>query len=250
MSALPPRPAQRLSARERPSGSPVMFQSWHDLLFLHWAWDPAAIQATLPSGLHVDTFEGQAWIGVVPFWMDSVRPRFLPPVPALSWFQELNLRTYVFDDKGEPGVWFYSLDCNQPIATQIARTFFHLNYQHARQSGRRASPDAPADFYSFRPASRGESHFRYQATTRPFTANPDSLEFFLAERYRLFASTPSGLRTGRVWHEPYPLQSVQVSAAHTSLWVDQGFIPPDRPADHAMTSAGVDVSIYPLLPVS
>ena len=250
MSAPLPRSAQRLSSRERPAGSPVMFQSWHDLLFLHWAWDPAAIQATLPSGLHVDTFESHAWIGVVPFWMDSVRPRFLPPGPALSWFQELNLRTYVFDERGEPGVWFYSLDCNQPIATQLARTFFNLNYQHARQSGRRAQPDHPADFYSLNRRTRGESHFRYQATGDPYEAAPETLEFFLAERYRLFASNGHDLKSGRVWHHPYPLQTVRIESEQTSLWVDQGFVPPNRPADHAMASAGVDVSIFPLRTIS
>ena len=250
MPTASPRLSQRLSARQRPAGSPAMFQSWHDLLFLHWAWDPAEIQATLPAGLQVDTFETRAWIGVVPFWMDAVRPRFLPPIPALSWFQELNLRTYVFDDHGNPGVWFYSLDCNQPIATQLARTFFHLNYQHARQCGRRAQPDHPADFYSMNRRTRAESHFRYQTTGQPFAAAPDTLEFFLSERYRLFVSSPSGLRSGRVWHQPYPLQSVHVETEQTSLWIDQGFIPPNRPSDHAMASAGVDVSIYPLRPIS
>lgn len=250
MSALPPRPAQRLAARKPPAGDPVMFQSWHDLLFLHWAWNPSLIQATLPPGLHVDTFEGQAWIGVVPFWIDSVRPRFLPPVPALSWFQELNLRTYVFDDNGEPGVWFYCLDCNQPIATQLARSFFNLNYQHARQSGRRAQPDHPADFYSMNRRTRGESHFRYQATGESYETAPETLEFFLAERYRLFASNGHALKAGRVWHHPYRLQSALIESEQTSLWVDQGFFPPNRPADHAMVSAGVDVSIYPLRTIS
>ena len=61
MSSRPPSLAQRLAARDRPESRPVMYQSWHDLLFLHWAWDPAAIQATLPAGLRVDTFEGRAW---------------------------------------------------------------------------------------------------------------------------------------------------------------------------------------------
>jgi uncharacterized protein YqjF (DUF2071 family) len=223
-----------------------MYQAWHDLLFLHWAWDPAAIQATLPPGLHVDTFEDRAWVGVVPFWMDAVRPRGLPPLPGLSWFQELNLRTYVHDDDGEPGVWFYCLDCNQPIATQIARTFFNLNYQHARQAGRRAHPDHPAEFYSYRRTTQGESHFRYQATGVPFFAEPESLDFFLTERYRLFAAKGNQLSSGRVWHEPYPLQTVRVEQAETALWVDQGFNAPERRADHALTSSGVSVSVYPL----
>ena len=118
---------------ERPetAGPVVMWQRWDDLLFLHWEFDPRVIQATLPPGLTVDTHAGRAWVGVVPFRMAAVRPRVLPPVPGLSWFWELNVRTYVRDVRGRPGVWFYSLDCDQPLACAIARRFFHLNYRDA-----------------------------------------------------------------------------------------------------------------------
>ncbi len=126
-----PTAADRLLLRERPAAPVVMHQRWRALLFAHWRIDPDAIQKTLPVGLHVDTCDGSAWLGVVPFFMDAVRPAFLPALPWLSWFQELNVRTYVHDEKGVPGVWFYSLDCNQPLAVAIARTLFHLNYRHA-----------------------------------------------------------------------------------------------------------------------
>ena len=108
-----------------------MRQRWAGLLVLHWPIEISLIQDRLPPGLHVDTFNGQAWIGVVPFFMQRVRPTGLPPVPWLSWFLELNVRTYVHDDAGNPGVWFFSLDCNQPVAVEIARRAFHLPYQHA-----------------------------------------------------------------------------------------------------------------------
>ncbi|MEI6536644.1 MAG: DUF2071 domain-containing protein, partial [Verrucomicrobiaceae bacterium] len=103
-----PGDSQRLAARELQPGSPVMFQQWRDLLFLHWEYSAAAIQATLPEGLFVDTFDGKAYLGVVPFFMRKIRPRFLPAVPGISDFMELNLRTYVHDRAGVPGVWFYS----------------------------------------------------------------------------------------------------------------------------------------------
>jgi len=93
-----------------------MYQRWRRLLFLHWDWDVAAVQATLPAGLTVDPWEGRAWLGVVPFRMEGVRPRFLPAMGGLSNFPELNVRTYVRDERGRAGVWFYSLDCAQPIA--------------------------------------------------------------------------------------------------------------------------------------
>ncbi len=109
-----------------------MFQQWRDLLFLHWEYSAAAIQATLPEGLFVDTFGGKAYLGVVPFFMRNIRPRFLPAVPGISDFMEMNLRTYLHDRAGVPGVWFYSLDANQWLAVKIARRFFHLPYEHAR----------------------------------------------------------------------------------------------------------------------
>ena len=105
---------------------------WEQLLFLHWAWDPAEIQKTLPRGLFVDTFDGQAWLGIVPFFMRRVHPRGLPCVPWLSDFLELNVRTYVYNSAGRPGIWFYSLVCNQPLAVELAKRCFHFNYVHAR----------------------------------------------------------------------------------------------------------------------
>ncbi len=241
---------QRLQARTRPASAPVMYQRWAELLFLHWRWDPAEIQASLPAGLTVDTHDGAGWMGIVPFWMNAVRPRFLPPLPGLSWFLELNLRTYVFDESGTPGVWFYSLDCNQPIATAIARRFFGLNYISAHQVGRPSSAERAAEFHSTRRSSQGVSHFQWQPETPAAPAPPSTLEFFLAERYHLFSSHRDRLYRGQVWHEPYRLGGVSVSQAETTLWVDQGWTAPNRPADHAMTSAGVEVSIYPLRPIS
>jgi len=226
-----------------------MSQTWSHLLFLHWAWDPAAIQATLPPGLFVDTHEGRAYLGVVPFWMDRVRPRFCPPVPGLSWFLELNLRTYVHTADGTPGVWFYSLDCNNRIAVQIARTLFSLPYFFAHQAGSRpVLASDVARFESRRPDGE-DNIFAYAPTSSAAFAPtaPGSLEFFLAERYLLFSQRRNGgLASGRVWHPPYQLAPAAVSAAETSLFSDNGFPAPSRPADHAMTSPGVDVSIYPL----
>ncbi|MBV8901140.1 MAG: DUF2071 domain-containing protein, partial [Verrucomicrobia bacterium] len=102
---------RQLRERQYPAAPVVvMRQRWLDLLFLHWRWDPVEVQRTLPPGLTVDTWEDDAWIGIVPFAMRGVRPRFCPSVPGISHFLELNLRTYVRDRLGRPGIWFYSLD--------------------------------------------------------------------------------------------------------------------------------------------
>ncbi len=105
-----------------------MRQSWDHLLFLHWVLSPARIQETLPPGLWVDCHDGQAYLGIVPFFMMRIRPNGLPSVPYLSHFLECNVRTYVHDEQGTPGVWFYSLDTNRWLAHWIARNFFKLPY--------------------------------------------------------------------------------------------------------------------------
>ncbi|AKC81727.1 hypothetical protein IMCC26134_01130 [Verrucomicrobia bacterium IMCC26134] len=230
-----------------------MFQSWRHLLFLHWEWDRAAIQATLPPGLYVDCHQGRAFLGVVPFWMDRIRPRFLPPVPGLSWFLELNLRTYVHTADGTPGVWFYSLDCNNHVAVGIARTFFSLPYVFARQQGvRPATPESQARFQSRRPGGNANTFAYAPAVAGAFKPTvPGSLEFFLVERYLLFSRRRNGsLASGRVWHTPYKVAPAKVDVAETTLFTDNAFPSPARPADHAHTSPGVDVSIFPLRDLS
>ena len=115
-----------------PAGPWVMAQSWHDLLFAHWQVDAIVLGSLLPSQLQIDTFEGSAWLAIVPFRMTGVRLRGTPALPWLSVFPELNVRTYVTCD-GQPGVWFFSLDAGNPLAVTIARAWFHLPYFRARK---------------------------------------------------------------------------------------------------------------------
>ncbi len=240
--------AQRLAERERPAGEPVMRQRWAHLLFLHWAWDPAAIQANLPPGLTVDLHEGRAWVGLVPFFMERVRPRGLPAVPGLSNFLELNVRTYVHDAQGRPGVWFYSLDANQWLAVKIARTLFHLPYEHAEMTANLSAGDGEIDYRVRRKGSEHESRFRYGTAGPTRAAAPGSLEFFLVERYRLFAwdARRGRLLTGRVQHTPY-----QIGAAATATWDDTmlrlaGFEPDGCEPGHRCMARAVEVEIWPM----
>lgn len=226
-----------------------MFQRWENLLFMHWEMDPEIIQLTLPDGLQVDTFQDRAYLGIVPFFMKGIRPRFLPPVPGLSSFLELNLRTYVHDRHGRPGVWFYSLDANQWLAVKIARGVFSLPYFHARMS---ATLDARngIEFRSRRPRSIDQV-FHYKPEVPLGRAAPGSLEFFLTERYLLFSYNPRGKRLfmGQVHHEPYPLATARVSSYSKELFTLNGFEEPQREADHVIMADGVDVSVYGLSPV-
>jgi uncharacterized protein YqjF (DUF2071 family) len=226
-----------------------MYQSWRDLLFLHWEYPVAAIRETLPRGLFVDTFGGQAYLGIVPFFMQNIRPRFLPPAPGISNFMELNLRTYVHDRSGVPGVWFYSLDANQRLAVEIARRFFHLPYEHAKMHAIR-SKDGVISYRSTRYNGKGADGascvFEYAAGAELPCAEPGTLEFFLIERYRLYASAGGRLRRGAVLHQPYPLCSASVTAWDEHLLALNGLTPTGRPPDHIIMSRGVDVTIFPL----
>jgi uncharacterized protein YqjF (DUF2071 family) len=235
----------RLALRGHPARTPVMFQRWEDLLFLHWEADPEALQRTLPPGLTVDLFEGRAYLGVVPFRMRRVRPRGLPALPWVSDFLEFNVRTYVHDHRGQPGVWFYSLDCNQPLAVWIARTVFHLPYFNAALGARNDS--GTLGFNSRRrTAAPAEADFSYRRGTTLETAAPGSLEFFLVERYLLYAFRAGHLLRGRVHHSPYPLCNAEL---HTCRL--KGLTPAGLPAltgspAHALASPGVDVQIFGL----
>lgn len=223
-----------------------MRQRWANLLFLHWEIDPRLVQATLPPGLNVDTFDGRAYLGVVPFFMQRIRPVYCLPVPGISWFQELNFRTYVYDDHGRSGVWFYSLDCNQWLAVKLARKFFNLPYQHARMSS--SKKDALLSYHSQRRGDDTDQIFHYPChlTTRA-EAQSETLEFFLLERYRLFSADRHGhIHNGQVRHAPYQFQHTEISDFSTRLFPLAGFEAPTSPPVSTIIADPVSVEIYPL----
>lgn len=235
-----PTPEDRLAVRNRPEGPPVMFHSWRDLLFLHWEIDPALIAARIPDRLQVDLHEGKTYLGLVPFFMKKVRPRFLPPMPWLSDFMEMNVRAYVHDEQGRPGVWFFSLDCNQPVAVEIARKFFHLRYRHARMTSR------PPLYECQRKGKPETASYRYEVPASDEIAEPGSLEFFLLERYLLFSETRAGkLKCGQVHHLPYPFSRGAAREVDLAPLAWEGFEIKGAPVS-TLLSRGADVEIFPL----
>jgi uncharacterized protein YqjF (DUF2071 family) len=123
---------QRLAVRTRQQKQPLLLQKWRDLLFLHWSYEPEKIQSLLPMGLYVDTFNNAAYLGLVPFFMCDIKPYFCGKIlPGLN-FPELNLRTYVYNEAGVPGVYFFSLYAGNKFAASFGRQIFHLPYQYAR----------------------------------------------------------------------------------------------------------------------
>lgn len=233
--------------QQRPNGqSPVMHQQWQHLLFMHWEVPADLIQAQLPSGLEVDTYQGRAYIAIVPFYMRYIRPAYLPSVPWLSFFLETNVRTYVKDANGRPGVWFFSLDANQPIAVMLARSWFHLPYQHARMQAKFTPDSSSIQYYTRRRGDRIESLYQYQPDGDLFTAMPGTLEFFLAERYLLFAwnRRKKHLIVGQVHHRPYPLYHANVRNWDARLLELNGLPNPKREPDHLLYSPGVEVEVF------
>ena len=239
-----PTTEQREAARHPdPRLRTVMYQRWENLLFLHWPINPHVIQRGLPPGLHVDTFEGRGWLGVVPFAMRNVRPAGLPAIGPVSNFLELNVRTYVHDEHGVPGVWFYSLDCNQPLAVLIARFFFGLPYQHAKM---RAHFGATTDYLSLRRGTSQEARFVWQPHGPAQTAAPGTLEFFLLERYHLYSLRRGKLLRGTVAHAPYDFRAAKVEMLSLIPTALAGFSDLGSSPRHVCYSDGVDVSILGL----
>lgn len=235
----------RIAPTRRPPGRPSQFQRWLDLLFLHWRVPVEVLRPLIPSSLEIDTFEGAAYVGVVPFTMRDVRPTWAFSVPGISHFHETNVRSYVHRGGRDPGVWFFSLDAANALAVWIARTFWHLPYHHATMSLAR---DGDAIAYRSR-RRRDESalcEVDYRVVGAASPAAVGTLEHFLAERYILYAGLPDGsLRLGRVHHAPYPLQSVELRSWREGLLAAAG-IPRAEEAPLAHYAAGVSVDVFDL----
>jgi uncharacterized protein len=193
----------------------ALAMSWHDLAFLHWPVSPNALRALLPPALTLDMFDGVAWLGVVPFWMSGVRPRWTPPLPGLATFAELNVRTYVVaGDK--PGVWFFSLDAASSIAVRGARALFHLPYFDARMS---VSREGGATRYRSERSHRGAPEAVFAGRYRGLgPARGDSLERWLTERYCLYAANREGrLFRGEIHHRSWPLHEGEAEIEHLDV---------------------------------
>ena len=200
-------PASLAHASARRPRAWVMTMTWEDLLFMHWEVPTELIRARLPAGLELDTFEGRAYVGVVPFRMTRVRARFLPPLPGASAFPELNVRTYVVRG-GRPGVWFFSLDAGSPLAVRAARTCFLLPYFDAAMSARAIGEGCA---YESRRTHRGAPpaslRIRYAPIGPARVASLDTLDRWLTDRLTLYAADSRGrIFRSDVSHGPWPLQ--------------------------------------------
>ncbi len=217
-----------------PTGPWMMAQSWHDLLFAHWPIPAATMRALIPPPLELDTFEGEAWVGVVPFRMSGVRPRLFPAVPWLSAFPELNVRTYVKarnPAQPKPGVYFFSLEAANPVAVALARGLFKLPYFNANM---RLLDDGRTIHYQSQRIHRGaplaEFIGEYAPTSDVFRAQPGSLEKWLTERYSLYTVNSRGRAyIGEIHHQPWPLQRAKAEIQVNTMAAASKILLPDIP---------------------
>ena len=219
-----------------PEGPWVLRMRWHDLLFMHWPVPEDALRPLIPPALQLDTYDGSAWLGVVPFRMEDVRPRLLPGIPWLSNFPELNLRTYV-THAGKPSLWFFSLDAHNPVAVRLARATFGLPYFDAEMSCE--VRDEEVCYRSVR-THKGAPPARFVGRYRPagerFDSRPETLENFLTERYALYSAGVNGersVRRGDVHHEHWPLQRAEAEVEDLEMTAQIGVeLPETEPILH------------------
>jgi hypothetical protein len=245
----------------------AMSMRWTDLLFMHWPIDPEVMRQAVPGDFDLDLYDGKAWVGVVPFKMQSTRPRFCPPIPqkimrlSPSSFPELNVRTYVtinVKDNGLtrqlPGVYFFSLDAASKLSVRMARFGFNLPYFDAKmkvekepgtsgwthyQSIRTHYGASPAKFAaSYRPKPKKTVYREGESPAEPQTrkgGHPGSLEHFLTERYRLFTlgRKGRGVRVGEIAHQSWPLQEAECDLSVCEMTQGLGFeLPSSEPILH------------------
>ena len=190
-----------------------MFQRWTQLTFLHWRYQPEVIRPLLPVSLELDTFDGAAWIGLTPFVVTGLRPPWFPPLPWISRFPEMNVRTYVRGPDGERGIWFFSLEADRLAAVAGARLSYGLPYRWARMSVNPLPQEV--EYASKRHFGVGEAHI---VIRRHSPIQPNERERFLTARFRLYTKIAGKLAFAQVEHEPWPLESA------TALKVEQNVI--------------------------
>lgn len=234
----------REAPKRRPEGPRAGFHRWKKLCFVHWEVPVEALRPLVHPRLSIDTFEGRAFIGLVPFTMEDIQLRHLPKWPGMTNFHETNVRTYVHLDGEAPGVWFLSLDAASRLCVVGARMTYHLPYHFADME---LEEDGASRSYRSTRAWPGPTPATLEAR---FTigedlgaARPGTLEDFLCERYLLYSEKGGALYRGQVHHTPYPLTRARLDHLDECLLKAAGVEVAEPPVS-VLASPGVDVDVF------
>ena len=215
-----------------PRGSWIMAQRWQDLLFIHFPLEPEVLRPLIPEQLELDTFDGQAWVAIVPFHVTLSSLRWIAPLPFLTPFPEINVRTYV-TYQGIAGVYFFSLDAKNLLAVIGARMLFHLPYFFAQMSIKQQQETFY--YHSLRIGWQKPTQARttYDGWYRPmgevFFAERDTLEYWLVERYCLYTVTQKNrLYRVDIHHGPWPLQIAEQTSERDTMALASGIVLHDK----------------------
>jgi hypothetical protein len=220
--------------RPLPPGRWLMTQRWNDLLLAHWPLPAASIAPLLPEGLQVDTFQGLAWLGIIPFWLDRIKVRGIPPIPGVRHFPDLCLRTYVREERtGTRGVYCLSLDSSNLLATAMGRAFYCLPY-HWAEMHLEQQTEREFSFYSRRRFAsmpvQFKARYRGLGPTRKLAEyRAGSLEYFLMERSCLFSSNRAKQPfRANLYNVCWPLEEAEAEIELNDLATAIGIQLPDR----------------------
>ncbi|HVF75351.1 MAG TPA: DUF2071 domain-containing protein [Acidimicrobiales bacterium] len=214
----------------------AMHQEWNSLSFVHWAYDPAVVQALLPPGLTVETYDGKAWVGLIPFDL-RIRPRCTPYVPWACAFPETNVRTYVRGPDGRTGIWFLSLDAARLGAVAVARATFRLPYMWARMRVTTTPTTRTYESTRRRPHRRAHSSVVLDVGAPRAT---DDLAAFLTTRFLMWTRRGEHYTVVQAQHEPWRLRHGTVRALDPGLLVADGLpAPTGEPVVHVADDLAV-----------
>jgi uncharacterized protein YqjF (DUF2071 family) len=227
-----------------PERSWILGQTWNDLLFAHWRVPAAPLRERLPAGLELDTWEGDAWLGITPFVLSGLRLRGMPPLPVVSRFAELNVRTYVTHG-GRSGIWFLSLDAASGAAVEAARRGFRLPYYRARITVERG--EEWIRYAAARSHTTGRPHVfeaRYRPSGPASEPRPGTHAHFLTERYCLYTTDEGHLARADVHHAPWQLRPAEAEIDLNTMSPDWLELRDEEPVLHY--AGRQDVLVWPL----
>lgn len=185
-----------------PEGSWQYYQEWNHAVFLHWKVEPQLLRSWVPLPLKLDRFKDDAWVSVVIFRMERIRPKGLPPFAPVSDFDEINIRTYV-EYKGMQGVHFLSIEASKRLSSYIARKVSALPYRYSKMKYGQSDCSSENGEY--------QDVLNFNFKIGESIIHKSHLDIWLTERYALFQDARSDINTFDIHHVEWPLYSASIT---------------------------------------